>query len=55
MNNQLQTEKIKHIHELFDQLILALKNQKFDFCAYVVEDAYRFFMASIEDFYRHKF
>ncbi len=51
MITQKETEKISRINELFYELVQSLKAQKFDFCAYVVEDAYRFFMTSIENRY----
>ena len=48
MISQKETEEISRINELFYELVQRLKAQKFDFCAYVVEDAYRFFMSDIE-------
>ena len=48
MITQKESEEIKRINELFYKLVQSLKAQKFDFCAYVVEDAYRFFMSDIE-------
>jgi len=42
------TTELKRISQLFYDLILALRAQHFDFCAYVIEDAYQFYMVELE-------
>jgi len=53
-SNLKQDEKFLQINEEFYALIVHLKKVKFDFCAYVVEQAYRFFMTEVEKTFTNK-
>ncbi len=46
--NEKNAEKLLKISEKFYDLIVRLKQENFDFCAYVVEEAYRFYMNELE-------
>lgn len=43
-----QESKLNEINKSFYELIVLLRETKFDFCAYVVEEAYRFYMTELE-------
>lgn len=43
-----QESKLSKINEFFYELIVLLRETEFNFCAYVVEEAYRFYMAELE-------
>ena len=43
-----KTKKLQKISELFYDLIIELRSEQFDFCAYVIEDAYQFYMIELE-------
>jgi len=38
----------QNINDLFFELITTLRKSRFDFCAYVVEEAYNFYGAELE-------
>ncbi len=46
--NTKRNAKLLEISEEFYDLAIHLREEKFDFCAYVVEEAYRFYMAALE-------
>ena len=46
--NIKQKEKLLKISEEFYDLIVHLKKEKFDFCAYVTEQAYALYMTELE-------
>ena len=51
-----KTKEFKKINRLFYDLIIALRAEGFDFCAYVIEDAYQFYMVELEKkLENHKF
>ena len=41
-------QNYQNINELFFDLVTALRKCRFDFCAYVVEEAYYFYDAELE-------
>lgn len=47
-NNKNISKKYQNINELFYELVESLEESQFHFCAYVVEEAYRFYMAELE-------
>lgn len=47
-NNKNTSKKYQNINELFYELLKSLESCEFDFCAYVVREAYRFYMADLE-------
>ena len=42
------SKKLRRINECFYHLIIDLHEEKFDFCAFVIEEAYRFYMSELE-------
>ncbi len=49
-----KNKELQKISELFYDLVVALRAQQFDFCAYVVEDAYQFYMIELEKRFKAK-
>ena len=47
-NKELQQNKLHQINGCFYQLILSLRAQGFNFCAEIVESAYRLYAAELE-------
>ena len=43
-----QANKLNKTNKLFYELIVLLRETEFNFCAYVVEEAYSFYMAELE-------
>lgn len=48
MKQKQMQEKLQRINFCFYDLITDLRETQFDFCAYLVEEAYRFYMAELE-------